>query len=147
MPKSKKQSNVQTKKFCIDCKVPFQDHVLDPASFMKFLQDKIKVEVKRESEDSPRIFVTAQLPFSKRYLKYLTKKYLKQQDLRDYLHVIASNASTYELKYFNIVSKMIRLDEGENKLCRRPVCAVVMIHGMHWHALLCAVPGCYFFFL
>ena len=154
MPKSKKQSNVQTKKFCIDCKVPFQDHVLDPASFMKFLQDKIKVdgrtgnlggkvEVKRESEDSPRIFVTAQLPFSKRYLKYLTKKYLKQQDLRDYLHVIASNASTYELKYFNIVSKMIRLDEGENKLCRRPVCAVAMIHGMHWHALLCAVlPGC-----
>ena len=28
--------------------------------------------------------------------------YLKQQDLRDYLHVIAANASTYELKYFNI---------------------------------------------
>merc|ERR1719424_2090862 len=86
---------------------------LSKTTFMKFLQDKIKVdgrtgnlggkvEVKRESEDSPRIFVTAQLPFSKRYLKYLTKKYLKQQDLRDYLHVIASNASTYELKYFNI---------------------------------------------
>jgi len=30
------------------------------------------------------------------------KKYLKQQDLRDYLHVIATNAATYELKYFNI---------------------------------------------
>mgnify|MGYP002009630623 CR=1 FL=1 len=113
MPKSKKTANAEKKKFCIDCKVPFQDNVLDPASFMKFLQDRIKVdgrtgnlggkvEVKRESEDSPKIYVTAQLPFSKRYLKYLTKKYLKQQDLRDYLHVIASNASTYELKYFNI---------------------------------------------
>jgi|TARA_B110000208_G_C11708937_1_gene408558 large subunit ribosomal protein L22e len=114
MPKSKKSSgSTEKKKFCIDCKVPFQDNVLDPASFMKFLTDRIKVdgrtgnlgtkvEVKRESEESPKIYITAQLPFSKRYLKYLTKKYLKQQDLRDYLHVIASNASTYELKYFNI---------------------------------------------
>ena len=113
MPKAKKSAQKQTKSFVIDCKVPFNDKVLDPASFMKFLQDKIKVdgrtgnlagrvEVKRDNDQSPRITVTAQLPFSKRYLKYLTKKYLKQQDLRDYLHVIAANASTYELKYFNI---------------------------------------------
>ena len=86
--------------------------VLDPASFQKFLQDKIKVDGRTgnlagrvtvaRAGDSPLITVTAQLPFSKRYLKYLTKKYLKQQDLRDYLHVIATNAATYELKYFNI---------------------------------------------
>jgi len=37
-----------------------------------------------------------------RYLKYLTKKYLKKQDLRDYLHVIASDKNSYCLKYFNI---------------------------------------------
>jgi large subunit ribosomal protein L22e len=113
MPKSKKPNNAPTKKFCIDCKVPFQDHVLDPASFMKFLQDKIKVdgrtgnlggkvEVKRESEDSPRIFGTAQLPFSKRYLKYLTKKYLKKNNLRDWLRVVAASKDSYELRYFQI---------------------------------------------
>jgi large subunit ribosomal protein L22e len=111
MPKAKKQQTT-TKKFTLDCTAPFNDKVLDPASFQKFLQDKIKVDGRTgnlagrvtvaRAGDSPLITVTAQLPFSKRYLKYLTKKYLKQQDLRDYLHVIATNAATYELKYFNI---------------------------------------------
>ena len=41
---------------------------------------------------------------------YLTKKYLKQQQLRDYLHVIATNASTYELRYFNISNQ----EDGED---------------------------------
>jgi large subunit ribosomal protein L22e len=32
----------------------------------------------------------------------LTKKYLKKQQLRDFLRVIASNKQTYELRYFNM---------------------------------------------
>jgi len=36
------------------------------------------------------------------YLKYLTKKYLKKKEIRDWLHVIATNATTYELRFFNI---------------------------------------------
>jgi large subunit ribosomal protein L22e len=32
----------------------------------------------------------------------LTKKYLKKHQLRDWLHVVAVNKTTYELKYFNI---------------------------------------------
>lgn len=58
-----------------------------------------------------RITVTAQAPFSKRYLKYLTKKYLKKQQLRDYLHVIASTKNTYELRYFSIVNDQQEADE------------------------------------
>jgi large subunit ribosomal protein L22e len=46
--------------------------------------------------------VNAELPFSKRYLKYLTKKYLKKHQLRDFLNVIATSKGTYELKYFKI---------------------------------------------
>lgn len=39
-----------------------------------------------------------------RYLKYLTKKYLKKHNVRDWLRVIASNKdrNVYELRYFNI---------------------------------------------
>ena len=46
----------------------------------------------------------------RRYLKYLTKKYLKKQQLRDYLHVVANSQAknTYELRYFNI-----NADEGD----------------------------------
>jgi len=54
------------------------------------------------TRDRTKLTVTAELPFSKRYLKYLTKKYLKKQQLRDYLHVVATNKNTYELKYFSV---------------------------------------------
>lgn len=42
------------------------------------------------------------IPFSKRYLKYLSKRYLKKNNLRDWLRVVASSKDTYELRYFNI---------------------------------------------
>lgn len=37
-----------------------------------------------------------------RYLKYLTKKYLKKNNLRDWLRVVASDKESYELRYFQI---------------------------------------------
>ena len=37
-----------------------------------------------------------------RYLKYLTKKYLQKNSLRDWLHVISDGREKYELRYFNI---------------------------------------------
>ena len=55
------------------------------------------------AKDKDSLVVEAKLPaFSKRYLKYLTKKYLKKQDLREYLRVVATNKNTYELKFFNV---------------------------------------------
>jgi large subunit ribosomal protein L22e len=89
-----------------------EDKVLDPASFEKFLHDRIKVNGKAGNlgekvtitREKTKIQISAELPFSKRYLKYLTKKYLKKQQLRDFLHVIASSKGTYELRYFKIGS-------------------------------------------
>ncbi|KAG8060134.1 hypothetical protein GUJ93_ZPchr0002g23513 [Zizania palustris] len=53
--------------------------------------------------------VLLQLP---RYLKYLTKKYLKKHNVRDWLRVIAANKdrNVYELWYFNIAE-----NEGEEE--------------------------------
>lgn len=50
--------------------------------------------------------------YGSRYLKYLTKKYLKKHNVRDWLRVIASNKdrSVYELRYFNIAE-----NEGEEE--------------------------------
>merc|ERR1719487_95732 len=105
--KGGKKSSV---KFVIDCQQPVEDRVLDVASFEKFLHDRIKVNGKAGNlgdavvinRDKTKIIVTAETPFSKRYLKYLTKKYLKKQQLRDYLHVVATLKNTYELRYFSI---------------------------------------------
>ena len=37
-----------------------------------------------------------------RYLKYLTKKFLKKNNLRDYIRVVANSKMSYELRYFQI---------------------------------------------
>jgi hypothetical protein len=37
-----------------------------------------------------------------RYLKYLTKKFLAKNNIKDYLRVIASDKSSYELKYYKL---------------------------------------------
>lgn len=87
-----------------------EDKVIDLAAFEKFLHDRIKVNGKAGNlgnkvsinRDKTKLNVSAELPFSKRYLKYLTKKYLRKQELRDFLRVVATGKNTYELKYFNI---------------------------------------------
>jgi len=59
------------------------------------------------SNDKTKVTVTSDAPMSKRYLKYLTKKYLKKHNVRDWLRVIASNKdrNVYELRYFNIAEQ------------------------------------------
>ena len=41
-------------------------------------------------------------PPPSRYLKYLTKKFLKKNNLRDYIRVVADTKASYELRYFQI---------------------------------------------
>merc|ERR1711957_336555 len=106
--------------FTIDCSKPVDDKIMDIASFEKFLQDKIKINGKagalgdliKVSRDRSKIVVKAEIAMAKRYLKYLTKKYLKKHGVRDWLRVIASNKdrSVYELRYFNIAD-----NEGEDE--------------------------------
>eukprot|EP00271_Cylindrocystis_brebissonii_P013771 TRINITY_DN3400_c0_g1_i1.p1 TRINITY_DN3400_c0_g1~~TRINITY_DN3400_c0_g1_i1.p1 ORF type:complete len:154 (-),score=37.01 TRINITY_DN3400_c0_g1_i1:458-850(-) len=98
--------------YTIDCAKPVEDKIMEIASFEKFLQDRIKVdgkagvlgEVVKVARDKTKITVTSESEFSKRYLKYLTKKYMKKHNVRDWLRVIASNKdrNVYELRYFNI---------------------------------------------
>lgn len=51
-----------------------------------------------------KVFVNSDVHFSKRYLKYLTKKYLKKNSLRDWIRVVANDKDSYELRYFRISS-------------------------------------------
>ncbi|KAG8927156.1 hypothetical protein FRC03_006106 [Tulasnella sp. 419] len=99
-------------KFIIDYSRPANDQVFDGAAYEKFLHDRIKVDGKpgqlgdkvkitRQDKDKT-ITVTSAIPFSKVYLKYLTKKYLKKNQLRDWIRVIASSKDRYELRFYNI---------------------------------------------
>ncbi|XP_029284267.1 ribosomal protein eL22-like [Cottoperca gobio] len=97
-------------KFTLDLTHPVEDGILDSANFEIFLKERIKVNGKtgnlgntvQVARMKNKINVTSENQFSKRYLKYLTKKYLKKNNLRDWLRVVASDKETYELRYFQI---------------------------------------------
>ncbi|ORX40298.1 ribosomal protein L22e [Kockovaella imperatae] len=97
-------------KFYVDYSVPANDQVFDPAAFEKFLHDRIKVEGKAGAlgdviqlqREGNRLVLTSQIPFSKRYLKYLTKKHLKKNNFENFLRVVATAKDTYSLRYFKV---------------------------------------------
>lgn len=101
----------QVLKFTLDCTHPVEDGIMDAANFEQFLHERIKVNGKAGTlgggvvsieRSKSKITVSSEVPFSKRYLKYLTKKYLKKNNLRDWLRVVANTKESYELRYFQI---------------------------------------------
>ncbi|KAL3997368.1 60S ribosomal protein L22 [Acanthocheilonema viteae] len=109
--KTKKKKKKQTVKYHIECKNPVEDGIMNVNDFGTFLNERIKVNGKvgtmaangvRLEVAKTKLTLTSEVPFSKRYLKYLTKKYLKRNSLRDWLRVVASSKDTYELRYFQI---------------------------------------------
>jgi len=96
-------------KYTIDASEPAADEIFDISSFEKFLHDRIKIGGKTGvlgeqvtiTREGSVITVQSKVALSKRYLKYLTKKFLKKQVLRDYIRVIARTKNGYFLRYFN----------------------------------------------
>jgi large subunit ribosomal protein L22e len=122
MAASKKKGQAEGKKlalrFEIDCKEPVEDEVLVLRDFEKYLKERVKVDGKKGNfggniqlvADSNKVTLSSSVPFSKRYLKYLTKKYLKKVKIADYLRVVATDKHTYQVRYLKIHS-----EEGEEE--------------------------------
>ncbi|EAA61092.1 hypothetical protein AN5014.2 [Aspergillus nidulans FGSC A4] len=117
-----------TQKFIINASQPANDKIFDVSAFEKFLHDRIKVEgrvgnlgdkVVISQVGDGKVEVVAHIPFSGRYLKYLltgafvfrTKKYLKKQQLRDWLRVVSTSKGVYELRFYNVASEEADEDE------------------------------------
>lgn len=99
----------------IDCTQPVDDKVLDVAQFEKYLHDRIKINGKTGQLAGQNVVLTrdrtkltvaspAELNFSKRQLKFLSKRYLKKQQLKDFLRVVAASKNSYEMRYYNITA-------------------------------------------
>jgi len=102
-----------TNKYTINCSQPVSDKIFDLSAFEKFLHDRIKVEgrtgnlgdnISISQVGDGKIEVVTHIAFSGRYLKYLTKKFLKKQQLRDWLRVVSTSKGVYELRFFNVVN-------------------------------------------
>ncbi|KAI3386236.1 hypothetical protein SNEBB_002604 [Seison nebaliae] len=110
----KKKANHLSKhvvKYVIDCTTPVDDGIFLIDNFKTFLIERIKMDGKLNNKDlftvttdqsEMKIIVTPKGKMSKRYLKYLTKKYLKRSNLRDWLRVIAKKKYSYKLQYFSV---------------------------------------------
>ncbi|CAB4401745.1 ribosomal protein L22e [Rhizophagus irregularis] len=102
----------QKQKYIIDASGPSRDKIFDSAAFEKFLHDKVKINGRpgqlgdivtiSRSDDHKITITTSTHVFSKRYMKYLTKKFMKQHRIRDWLRVVATDPQSYEIRYFNI---------------------------------------------
>ncbi|CAG8490009.1 10903_t:CDS:2 [Acaulospora morrowiae] len=93
---------VQKKKYIIDASAPSRDKIFDSGAFEKFLHDRVKINGRTgqlgdvvnitRSEDHKITIITSSHVFSKRYMKYLTKKFMKKHRIRDWLRVVATDS-------------------------------------------------------
>ena len=112
-PKKTKKTKKISNKFVIDCKTAIEDDLMDEKEFTDFLKSRIKVNNKtgqlgdsvQISRADKKITVQTKIPMSKRYLKYLSKKFLKKKNMRDFLRVVASSRMEYEFRYFNLANE------------------------------------------
>merc|ERR1712000_40840 len=100
------------KTFVIDCSLPAEEGIFDVPKFEEYLQARVKVngktgqlagaiEISRSGNKVP-VHSLNKTRLPKKYLKYLAKKFLCKHEIRDYVRVVASNSTTYELRYFNV---------------------------------------------
>lgn len=74
----------------LDLSHPVEDGIFDSGNFAQFLQEKVQVNGKTGNLGNVahiecftnKIRVVSEKLFSRRYLKYLSKKYLKENSLR-----------------------------------------------------------------
>ena len=103
----------KTLKFVIDLGVAAEDSLFAPKEVVDFFKSHIKVNGKKGNlkEDvtvalqDKKVVVNSKVALSKRYLKYLTKKFLKVSNVIEYLRVIAQDKVTYKIKYVNMSNK------------------------------------------
>ncbi|KAK9471542.1 60S ribosomal protein eL22 [Dipodascopsis tothii] len=118
-PKTTKKAAKVTQKFTIGTSAA--STIFDSEKFVTFLHNKIKVDGRTGNlgdnitiaAEGDKIVIVSHIPLSGRYLKYLTKKYLKKSSLRDWLRVVSTSKGNYELKYFNVVVSDDEEEEDE----------------------------------
>ena len=105
------------KKFTVDFNAAVSNNLLSLESAIKYLSQNIKVNgLKGKLGDSVKVSSTDkrdkqkntvlvqadnQMKFSKRYIKYLVKKFLKRESISLYLRVISNGSSSYSVKLFS----------------------------------------------
>ncbi|XP_027626463.1 60S ribosomal protein L22-like 1 [Tupaia chinensis] len=105
MVRKDKKPKRSTWKFSLDLTHPVEDGIFDSGNFEQLLWEKVKVHgktgnlgnvvhIEHLKNKITGTSIVSEKQFSKRYLKYLTKKYLKRNNLHDWLRVVAPDKET-----------------------------------------------------
>jgi large subunit ribosomal protein L22e len=109
--KGTKQIKKVTYKFNLDCRQQVKDGIFNLNDFVKFLTKSYKVNGKKENlkdvafiRKNDKLKLQTETKIKKKYVKYLLKKYLKKNNLSEWLHVVSSQKDKkgYDLRYFKI---------------------------------------------
>ena len=122
MISSKKEDNKESKepklksykRFTVDFNNPVENKLLTLESAKKYMEQNIKVnglkgklgetiklsmtEKKEKTQNTLVISVDSTIQFSKRYIRYLVKKFLKREGIAKYLTVSSTAPSAYTVK-------------------------------------------------
>lgn len=115
--KVQKKKEKAYRKFTVDFNQAVSNNLLSLEAAIKFLSQNIKVNgLKGKLEDSVKVGQTDKkdkqkntvvvsvdntMTFSKRYVKYLIKKFLKRENISLYLRVISNGPNSYLVKLFS----------------------------------------------
>ncbi|ODQ82205.1 hypothetical protein BABINDRAFT_173141 [Babjeviella inositovora NRRL Y-12698] len=105
--------NKVAKKFTVDVSGPTENGVFDPSSYVKYLIDHVKVggivgnlgsdiEI---TEENNKVTVVSNTQFSGKYLKYLSKRYLKKNQIRDWIRFVSVKQNQYKLNFYNVAEE------------------------------------------
>ncbi|XP_030387514.1 60S ribosomal protein L22 [Scaptodrosophila lebanonensis] len=97
-------------RFVVDCSTVADDFILDVIDFEKYMKSRIKVKNKINNlgenvtfeRSKQSLIINSSVHFSKRYFKYLAKRYLKKNSLRDWVRIVSTGKEGFEMRYFKI---------------------------------------------
>lgn len=110
------------KTFTIDVSSPVENEIFDAAEYVKYLIDNIKVENLKGNlgnsvsvkEEENIVTVASSVKLSGKYLKYLTKKYLKKNQLKEWIRFSsASKVNSYKLSFYQSANDAEDVEEIE----------------------------------
>ena len=98
----------KTKKLTLNLGVAGEQDLIIPKDMIEFFKSNIKINGKKGnlgenvgvvSVKGKKIDFQCNVHFSKKYIKYLTKKYLKKNDILDYFKINRESKNSYVIKF------------------------------------------------
>ena len=110
----KDAKQINYKKFTVDFNAPVDNNLLTLESALKYMQSNMKInglkgklgnrikismtDKKDKTKNNLVVFVDTTLQFSKRYIRYLVKKFLKREGIARFLTVSSTAPGAYTVK-------------------------------------------------